>query len=139
MKWALRIGFLGVVFGTLLLGMFAVTWRPQVRKTAEPEQSAALIRAAGDGDVESVNALLDEGTPPDATDVNGRSALWWAVRQGHGEVVLRLVDAGADQAQSVPGGETPLSLARDLARVDPSNERKAIVAALSDPPTPGDD
>lgn len=60
-------------------------------KSAEP----TLISAARKGDVEAVKSLLDRGSPIDATDENGRTALEAAAARGRSNVVKFLLSRGA--------------------------------------------
>jgi RNA polymerase sigma factor (sigma-70 family) len=71
-----------------------------------------LILAAARGDLAMVERLLRRGAEVDgrcACD-SGETALWRASRQGHREVVARLLDAGADPTVRV-NGLAPLDLA----------------------------
>lgn len=60
-------------------------------KSAEP----TLISAALKGDVEAVKSFLDRGSPIDATDENGRTALEAAAARGRSNVVKLLLSRGA--------------------------------------------
>ncbi|MCC7078363.1 MAG: ankyrin repeat domain-containing protein [Acidimicrobiia bacterium] len=128
MKWAMRVGFLGVVFLTMIVGMIAVTWRPgsQTGTTVD----AALVAAAREGATARTASLLGDGVDPDSTDADGYSALWWAVRRGHAENVVTLVEAGADPDVRAPDGDSPRTLAQDLAVSEPSPARARIAAFL---------
>ncbi len=54
-----------------------------------------LIKAARDGDLASVNAIIKCGASLDASDSFGYNALHWAARYGHADVVNALVNNGA--------------------------------------------
>jgi ankyrin repeat protein len=74
------------------------------------QPSLPLHRAAAQGDIPAIRALVDGGADVDATDVLGASALYWAARGGHpmgphdcgGEaadrpaVIAALLDLGAN-------------------------------------------
>lgn len=130
MKWALRIGFLGVLVVTLLVGMLAVTWRPKPGADGGDLSEARLVEAVKAGSAYDVEVLLDHGADPDSRDADGKPALWWAVRQGNEETVAVLLDHGAEPSLAERGGDTPLSLAKDLVASDPSPRRKAILERL---------
>ena len=72
----------------------------------------ALMRAAGAGDAESVQRLIDAGANVNATDMSGRTALMWAALGGHAGAVRLLLYAGADAQASHKNGVTALMLAR---------------------------
>lgn len=55
-----------------------------------------LIRAAEQGDYETVKRLLDDGANVDAKDGMGRTALVAASYENHLDVAETLIDAGAD-------------------------------------------
>ncbi len=53
--------------------------------------------ASSQGHVEIVQLLLRAGVNANATDEKGRTALMWARRQGHDEIVSLLQQNGARQ------------------------------------------
>lgn len=57
---------------------------------------AALIAAAASGDAGTVHLHLTAGTPLDARDASGRTALLAATQGGHVAVALALIARGAD-------------------------------------------
>ena len=63
----------------------------------------ALLNAADDGDVETVQLLLSRGARVSAT-AHGKTALYRAAKGGHARIVQLLLDAGADAEVS---HETP--------------------------------
>lgn len=73
----------------------------------------ALWTAAENGDVEAANLALSEGTPVDAADPFGRTALMSAAAGGHHLLVLRLLEAGADPNAASATGRTPLMFAAE--------------------------
>ena len=67
-----------------------------------------LMTAASVGDLESVKVLLDRGAMADTRDRNfQQTALMFAVRDNHPEVVRLLVQRGADVNAKTRQGETP--------------------------------
>lgn len=54
------------------------------------------MRAASNGDLPSVRALLAAGADVNATNKSGQTALMVAAVMGHGEIVASLIEAGAD-------------------------------------------
>ncbi|XP_047100875.1 cortactin-binding protein 2-like [Schistocerca piceifrons] len=82
---------------------------PQIL-TEEQKQMLAgrLIIAASQGQTGQVRALLDAGSPVNATDASGDTALHEAVVNGHEETVKCLIDAGADVNVRDSDGMTPL-------------------------------
>jgi ankyrin repeat protein len=84
----------------------------QGTKTSRSPQSDALLRAAREGNADTVKALLTSGKP----DVNGRdeggnTPLIEAARNGHDGVVQALLIAKADARAKNNGGQTALMLA----------------------------
>ena len=55
-----------------------------------------------------MGALLDQGADIEARDASGRSALHWACRRGHGEIVALLLDRGGDIEAVNNAGWTPV-------------------------------
>ena len=59
-----------------------------------------LHRAAAVGNVPLLKLLLSKGkSPVDATDIDGLTALHHAVSEGHGDVAVELLKAGADSGK----------------------------------------
>lgn len=56
----------------------------------------ALFHAAGRGDVEIAQLLLDAGASPDSVTGEGRTPLHAAARWGEKEIIALLLEAGAD-------------------------------------------
>src|SRR5262249_42707904 len=67
-----------------------------------------LRQAAFDGDLERVNALLEQGANVNGRDMYGDTALNQAAQYGHIEVVRRLIEAGADMENLGGAFKTPL-------------------------------
>jgi ankyrin repeat protein len=61
----------------------------------QAELATAVLTAARDGLIESVRSLLDRGTPLNAPDRAGRTAVTWAAANRQLAVVTLLLDRGA--------------------------------------------
>jgi ankyrin repeat protein len=78
----------------------------------------AVIDAAARGDLAAVRTAVAEGTAVDTRDVDGTTALHWAVRGDHAAVVALLLEAGAAADAAEGHGVTPLQLAAVNGNVD---------------------
>lgn len=87
-----------------------------------------LVRAAEQGDVESVRRLLDDGADVDERDARGRTAVTAAAMGDHVELARVLIDAGADvdrqdadrnNALLVTGESGSVAMLREVLRADP--------------------
>ena len=74
----------------------------------------ALLRAAGGGHLDIVQALLRGGADPSVSARTGATPLSAAISMRHAGVVDALLQAGADPNQALPGGVAPLMLAAAL-------------------------
>lgn len=72
---------------------------------------ARLADEAENGDGAAVSSLLEQNIDVDAAQVDGMTALHWAVYHDLDEMVELLLDAGAEPAVENRYGVTPLSLA----------------------------
>jgi ankyrin repeat protein len=75
--------------------------------------SAELIAAAAAGDTANLSRLLDKGADAESRQVDGSTALHWAVRADQFEAAGLLLQAGADAAASDRYGVQPLFLAAE--------------------------
>jgi hypothetical protein len=103
-----------------------------------------LYAAADAGYMQVVMLLLDIGNAEvnqactDDNGLNGCTPLYVATREGHEEVVAQLLVAGADVNQATENGDTPLSIALSLRRIDVVRSLRAAGAtALVGPPHAG--
>ena len=82
-----------------------------------PELAAAgraappLVAAVKAADVQAIRLLLRQHVDPNAPDVDGTTALHWAVHRDDVNTVELLIQAGADATLATRYGVTPLSLA----------------------------
>lgn len=76
---------------------------------ADPAQ--ALRRAAGDGDLDLLETLLERPAAIDARDTQGRTALMLAILRGQADAVALLLAHGADANAADAQGVTPLQVA----------------------------
>uniref|UniRef100_A0A1I7Y1E5 ANK_REP_REGION domain-containing protein n=1 Tax=Steinernema glaseri TaxID=37863 RepID=A0A1I7Y1E5_9BILA len=79
------------------------------------------------GDVSQVTAMLRSGRidPRYRHKINGWTALHWAARRGHTDVVYQLLNAGFDPHNETADGKTAL----DVAHPDSDPELRALLAA----------
>ena len=73
-----------------------------------------------------VRLLLERGADVNATTDEGFSALFWAVRYGHGEVAKVLIEKGADANAKDKGGATLLMWAHTNRSVSPPHYDRVI-------------
>lgn len=78
------------------------------------EASDLLGYAASLGDTNVVSALAEKGTDPTGAASDGVSALVAAIKGGHEETAIKLLDLGVNPAIASPDGELPVELAREL-------------------------
>ena len=111
-----------------------MTTRADLSASEEYDQGhhTPLMRAALDGNTQSVKELLDEGADINQRDDNDRTALMFAVINAHYETMKLLLEHGADvNARSNVGG-TPLmaaALAGDIRMVQALLDRGADIHA----------
>ena len=91
------VGWLPVALSAVALGAAA----PDTR----------LPDAARAADRETVNRLVATGSPVDAAEPDGTTALHWAVYNDDLAMADRLLDAGANVNAANRNGATPLTLA----------------------------
>ena len=88
--------------------------------------NTALVIAAGRGQTEVLNLLLNSGADPEESTSEGlfesKTALCWAASQGRTNAVAVLINAGADaskpMARGVFAGKTPLMWASSQGRTE---------------------
>ena len=82
-----------------------------------------IADAARAGDTEAVRSLLQQGADVNGTQIDGTTALHWAVRLDDLETAQLLVSAGADVSAANQSDSTPMQLAT-------INGSAAIIASL---------
>ena len=87
--------------------------------TIDAQGCSALLRAAGGGHRATVDLLLARGADPQCAAHTGATPLSAAVSMRHGEIVDRLLTAGAGLEQRLPGDVTVLMLAAALGLPEP--------------------
>ncbi|KAB2597673.1 seven transmembrane domain-containing tyrosine-protein kinase 1-like [Pyrus ussuriensis x Pyrus communis] len=75
-----------------------------------------MLDCSGKGDKAGVVRELEKGVEPNLADYNKRTALHLASCEGHTEIVLLLLQKGADVNSTDRWGRTPLSDARSLSQ-----------------------
>ncbi|MCY1560327.1 Ankyrin repeats (3 copies) [compost metagenome] len=70
------------------------------------------MRSAAAGDIARVNELLEYKTKVNSISTIGSTALMYAAKNGHDEVVIRLLEAGSDPSLKTHKGHSALDLAR---------------------------
>lgn len=115
--------WVGVVIALVVVGAAIADWirrarlsdqdrnREDDQKRVEDEALTELMQAAAVGDGQRVKDLLGYGTPLNATSRIGSTALMYAARNNHPDIVDALLAAGGDPAIKTKKGST----ARDLA------------------------
>ena len=78
---------------------------------ANAQSLEEALRAAQEGDLATLQRLLDRGNSPDTTDAAGNSLLMVASRQGHRDVVAFLLSRKASVAHASKVGDTALKMA----------------------------
>ena len=86
---------------------------PASARVRDKRGQYALHRAAAVGSVAMVNLLLKNHSPLNATDTAGYTALHHAVAEGHGDVAVALLRAGAETDKRDSDGQLALDLAPD--------------------------
>jgi ankyrin repeat protein len=98
----------------------------------QSEQNAQLVRAAAQGELAQLQALLKAGASANATDSAGRTALTWAAKGDHVAVARALIASGADpdpqdQARNnallVTGETGSVAMLREVLKANPDLTR----------------
>lgn len=88
------------------------------------EQNKAFVNAAVYGDIDTIKALIAIGKiDVDSQDLIGRTALIWAAKNKHSEIVSILITAGADANIEDYTGHTASMLINANPDVDKENNR----------------
>jgi len=97
--------------------------------TPSSASSAKLVAAVKAGESATALSLLQRKADPNAAEVDGTTALHWAVRNGDAMLVDRLLRAGAKATAVNRYGVTPLPLACELG--DPAIVERLLKAGVS--------
>jgi ankyrin repeat protein len=96
----------------LLAVLLVLAGCSQTTQTKRSPQADALLRAAREGNADTVKALLStQDADVNATDERGSTALIEAARYGHDDVARALLVAGANIKARDKDGQTALMLA----------------------------
>lgn len=102
---------------------FLVIMSMVIPNCANAQTQNALIRAAFNGDLKTVDELLARGVNVNEQNNEGITALFMAAYRGHLEVVKSLLSHGADvNAQTTKGHDTPLIVASQNGHIEVVNE-----------------
>ena len=71
----------------------------------------SLVEAVKQGDLAQVRALVERGADVDAPEIDGTTALHWAVHRDDGDMAALLIRAGADVTAANRYGVAPIALA----------------------------
>lgn len=79
--------------------------------------NSALHYAAQEYHADMASLLIAHGAKVDAQDIHGNTPLWRAVfnSRGRGELIMLLLESGADRSHSNKSGKSPLDLAKTIA------------------------
>jgi ankyrin repeat protein len=94
-----------------LAGFTALLLACLIGATAAQSRRSALADAAQSGDKAAVQKLIQAKTDVNAAQVDGATALHWAIYRDDGELVDLLVRAGANVKAANREGMTPLAMA----------------------------
>ena len=114
--WAWILG----IFVVAIVGMVAAVWTLLLApgtKGSHRGPDPAFVQAAAAGNLEGVEAMIEDGAWVDARDLTSTTALTAAASQGHVEIVRVLLQAGAD-VDVVGLRDTALAAAADSGHVD---------------------
>jgi uncharacterized protein len=102
-----------LIFGALFLALLFTG-------CVMPAPGTPLSTAAADGETARVRKLAAGGADPDERDEHGLTAMIYAARSGHVEVMNALLDAGAspDEPDRFVNGWTPLMHAVHKGQID---------------------
>jgi ankyrin repeat protein len=101
------------------------------KKIEKPsEQTVLLCKAAEEGDVEKVRAMISDGADINATDETSRTPLHYAVMGGRMDVVELLINRGADVNVNDKYDITPMTLLIEILSTGTQNKYVEILKFL---------
>ena len=100
------------------IGKAGARKKQQRRRRDQAALGAALLEAAGDGQMKAVLKALKDGADIEAVSNVGRTALHCASQNGHTAIVSALLKAGADIETVANDGWTALRLAAHFERTE---------------------
>jgi hypothetical protein len=106
--------------------------RPVPKVSAGKASAAALLKAAGAGDLPKVKELVAAKAKLDGRGLYGFTPLTAAICSDHMEVALFLIEAGADVSAKDKLGGTPLTWAASRSQWVMRHQNVRVVAALLD-------
>ena len=113
-----------------LVLLFALVHSNPSSALADP-RGIEFSAAAKEGDLEKVNAMLDAGIDVNVPGEKRLTALMWACRTGQTDIVVRLLEAGADVSVALGAYQQPaLAHASEFGRIDIV---QLLLAAGADP------
>ena len=115
---------------TLVAALYFVgTALAQTAAAQAPASAAKLVAAVKAGESAAALSMLQRKADPNAAEVDGTTALHWAVRNGDATLVDRLLRAGAKATAANRYGVTPLPLACEQG--DPAIVERLLKAGVS--------
>ncbi|MCU0599801.1 MAG: ankyrin repeat domain-containing protein [Desulfobacterales bacterium] len=97
--------------GRIPLVQFLLASGADIHAATHPERNTALMMAAVDGRVDTVDILLNAGALPNARNSKGFTALMFAAKSGNYKIARLLIDRQADIHAKNQEGQTALDLA----------------------------
>ncbi|MDM7995879.1 MAG: ankyrin repeat domain-containing protein [Acidobacteriota bacterium] len=111
-RFAIGIAIVGFLF-LLCVAAFLV-WTLSLRAVKEQ----ALLQACGNGSINAVEYLVDDGVSPDARDGWNTSCMFMAAGNGHIEVVDFLLERGIDIDEPYRMNKTALIVASQAGKLE---------------------
>ena len=104
----MRVGSRGCSGGRLASGLLAFVL---CAGAGEAAAQSLLIEVVKQGDSAQARTLVERGADVDASEIDGTTALHWAVHRDDGNVAALLIAAGADVTAANRYGVAPIALA----------------------------
>ena len=91
--------------------MLTIAWLGLVATPCAGQSFDQLLRAADQGDVQTVGGFLDKGLDPNTADPHGNTLLMIAARHGHLDLARFLISRKASVTRRSPHGDSALMFA----------------------------